>query len=387
MKYAYNEMYLEDAMENMGEMVDYYNALANADLSNWYQEYNGQAIHRIPSEHDGGLTVNHDVIYHAAGEGADVQAVLKKMIEAMILPRMEASDDRNYTITKYRLVDQPVIQIADNIWLVEHLRGYYAYEGFEGCATMEERLEYEEAISDGMLEFSIDGGDTSEFFYLLIEENGVYRLQYGVYLDDAEADNDSVPTAKNYQEAYTQIINEWIAENPDDADELKCSLVYFDEDDVPELVVKECIGVISMYTYYDGQVHLVMDEWGIGGGSIGYYYLPKANVMYNHDADMAGAQNWVYFGKMDENHEIVSYHDESLRYQYVTDMDGDGEARYDEWDGNTYFFYGEESISEEKFNSYMIGGTYEDLKESVVLPGYQDLYPNHTAEEILTQLR
>ena len=35
----------------------------------------------------------------------------------------------------------------------------------------------------------------------------------------------------------------------------------------------------------------------------------------------------------------------------------------------------------------MIGGTYEDLKESVVLPGYQDLYPNHTAEEILTQLR
>ena len=23
MKYAYNEMYLEDAMENMGEMVDY----------------------------------------------------------------------------------------------------------------------------------------------------------------------------------------------------------------------------------------------------------------------------------------------------------------------------------------------------------------------------
>jgi hypothetical protein len=186
---------------DMSDMVDYYNALANVELSKWYSAYNGETLHRIPGAEAGGLCVNHDVIYHAAGEGADVQAVLKKMIEAMILPRMEASASRSYTITKYRLVDQPVIQIADNIWLVEHLRGYYAFEGLEGCATMEERLEYEEATSDGMLEFSIDGGDTSEFFYLLIEENGVYRLQYGVYLDDAEADNDSVPTTKSYQEA------------------------------------------------------------------------------------------------------------------------------------------------------------------------------------------
>ena len=103
---------------------------------------------------------------------------------------------------------------------IEYLNGYYAYEGFDGLASMEERLEYEEATPDGMLEFSRDGGDVMEFFYLLIEENGVYRLQYGEYLDqveneDNEEDNVSTSTSMSYQEAYTQIINEWINAYPE----------------------------------------------------------------------------------------------------------------------------------------------------------------------------
>ncbi|MBO5097786.1 MAG: hypothetical protein J6B96_05680 [Agathobacter sp.] len=160
--------------------------IENEEVSKWFDTYNGETLQRIPGAEAGGLTVNHDVIYYAAGEGADVQAVLKKMIEAMILPRMEASEDRGYTITKYRLEDQPIVQIADNIWLVEYFNGYYAYEGIDGVASMSERLEYEELSSDGMLKFSVEGGDVMEFFYLLIEENGVYRLQYfsSMYWDE-----------------------------------------------------------------------------------------------------------------------------------------------------------------------------------------------------------
>ena len=372
---------------DMSEMVDYYNALANADLSKWYQEYNGQILQRIPGDGLASLATNKDVIYYAAGESADVQAVLKKMIEAMILPRMEASADRNYTITKYRLVDQPVIQIADNIWLIECLEGYYAYEGYDGVASMEERLEYEEVTSDGMLEFDRDGGDQSEFFYLLVEENGVYRLEYGYYLDDVEEDT-SVSTPTSYQEAYTQIINEWIDAYPEDVDELRFSLVYFDEDDIPELVAEPGYCCLSMYTYKNGQVHLVVDEWGYGaGGNPGYFYLPKKNVLYNHDADMAGAQNWMFFGKIDENNQLVSYYEESLRYQFITDLNGDGEESYYEWDGNTYYFYGEQEISGAEFETYLIGGTLKELQEDIfIFPEYVDLHPESSVAEILEEL-
>ena len=160
--------------------------IENEEISKWFDAYNGETLQRIPEIDDvSGPATNGDIIYYAAANGEDVQSVLKTMIEAMIIPRMEESDVREYTITKYAIEEQPIVQIADNIWLVEYLNGYYAYDGSD-LVTMEERLEYGELDrEDGLLPFERQGDD-SVFFYLLIEENGVYRLQYfsSMYWDE-----------------------------------------------------------------------------------------------------------------------------------------------------------------------------------------------------------
>ena len=160
--------------------------IENEEISKWFDAYNGETLQRIPEIDDvSGPATNDDIIYYAAANGEDVQSVLKTMIEAMIIPRMEESDVREYTITKYAIEEQPIVQISDNIWLVEYLNGYYAYDGSD-LVTMEERLEYGELDrEDGLLPFERQGDD-SVFFYLLIEENGVYRLQYfsSMYWDE-----------------------------------------------------------------------------------------------------------------------------------------------------------------------------------------------------------
>ncbi len=168
-------LYDLDCFEN----VVYLNNMLEDDLSKWFDEYNRDTLQRVPEGDDhSSISVNGDIIYYNAKNGEDVQSVLKTMIEAMIIPRMEPSQNRSYTITKYAIKEQPVVQISDHIWLVEYLSGYYAYEGVD-LVTMEERLEYDSSDrTDGLVSFEGDGGGTSEFFYLLIEEDGVYRLQY-----------------------------------------------------------------------------------------------------------------------------------------------------------------------------------------------------------------
>lgn len=169
------QVYLYD-LDCFGNVV-YLNNMLEYGISKWFDEYNGDMLQRISDDDHSSIAVNRDIIYYNAKDGEDVQSVLKTMIEAMIIPRMEDSENRYYTITKYAIEEQPIIQISEHIWLVEYLNGYYAYEGVD-LVTMEERLEYN-AIdrTDGLVSFERQG-DSSEFFYLLIEENGVYRLQY-----------------------------------------------------------------------------------------------------------------------------------------------------------------------------------------------------------------
>ncbi|MBQ8625122.1 MAG: hypothetical protein IJ419_02995 [Agathobacter sp.] len=153
-----------------------------SDFSEWYKDYNGEKIQRINEaleerQWDGGISTNDDIIYYDADENEDVQEALKAMIEAMIIPRMEPSDIRTYTITRYAIEDSPLIQISDNMWLVEYLNGYYDFEG-EDLVSMEVRLQYEaQPRPDGLVSFERQGGE-GESWYVLIEENGIYRLQY-----------------------------------------------------------------------------------------------------------------------------------------------------------------------------------------------------------------
>lgn len=149
-----------------------------ADLSKWFDAYNGQQWQVIESteqyEESHTVTGRKEIIYYRTNE-TDIQKVLHEMLTVMIDPLMEEAEGRYFTITKYELDEvQPLKQINENVWMLRIISGYYAYEGTD-MGTMEEVMEYEE-VKDGMIRFLAQGSD-GVFQYLLIREGNVYRLQ------------------------------------------------------------------------------------------------------------------------------------------------------------------------------------------------------------------
>lgn len=132
-------------------------------------------------------------------------------------------------------------------------------------------------------------------------------------------------------------------------------LIYFDNDSIPELVVGLDGYWVSMYTYdkKKAKVYNVMDQWGYGvGGNHGYEYLPKKNSLMNGDADYAGAEYHVFFGKM-KNHKIVNRNAKDLVIKYYIDKNKNGYPDADEYTEKPSYYYGNKKISKKKFNSYI----------------------------------
>ena len=66
--------------------------------------------------------------------------------------------------------------MEEHIWLVPYLNGYYKFDGTD-LVSYEYLLEdYGEHAINGCVPF-MSQGSHSQFWYLLIEKDGVYRLQ------------------------------------------------------------------------------------------------------------------------------------------------------------------------------------------------------------------
>ena len=79
----------------------------------------------------------------------------------------------------------------------------------------------------------------------------------------------------NWAQAYLSVIDE-VRENWD-LDRLDFSLLYVDDDDIPELVFGPGGYWVSVYTWQDGQVYTVMDQWAYGLWGRFYSYVPFQN--------------------------------------------------------------------------------------------------------------
>lgn len=144
-------------------------------------------------------------------------------------------------------------------------------------------------------------------------------------------------------------------------------LIYFNNDNIPELVVGIQGYWVSMYTYDKSKekVYAVIDNWGYGvGGNVGYSYLPKKNVLYNMNSDYAGAIRYVYYGKM-KKHEIVSRYSEELKIQYFKDKNGNGYPDDNEYTETPSYYYGDKKITKEQFDSYGFSGTYKNITGTI----------------------
>ena len=101
---------------------------------------------------------------------------------------------------------------------------------------------------------------------------------------------------KTYNDAYKAFITCKEVMRPGGLD---YRLIYFDEDDIPELVADTCGYGLSMYTFKDGYVSCLIDWWPYGaGGNAGYSYSPKHGKVSNFDQDGAGAIGYYSLGEI-----------------------------------------------------------------------------------------
>ena len=100
---------------------------------------------------------------------------------------------------------------------------------------------------------------------------------------------------------------------------MEYNLIYFDEDDTPELVAGVSGYWMSMFTYDEGQVYCLMNDWGYGAfGNTGYAYVPGKNSLRNYDADMGANNFYTTYMAVSEQHtmELVA----AIKYEnYLED--------------------------------------------------------------------
>ena len=187
----------------------------------------------------------------------------------------------------------------------------------------------------------------------------------------------------SYKKAYLDVVNAYWDRYQEDVEKMRFGLLYVDEDEIPELVLGTH-GQTCLWTYAQGTArNLFYNRLSGFAGVNGYYYLPKQNVLFFKD--QTGPDNGLYFEKIRDNEMLVNYYEEALEYKYIIDQNGDGQANPDEWDGNIYYFYGGEEITEEEFQSYIIGSVF--IPDALEPEGYEELYGDMTIEEILEVLK
>lgn len=159
---------------------------------------------------------------------------------------------------------------------------------------------------------------------------------------------------EDYREAYLSIgkLKEMESEG-----KIVYELVYFDEDDIPELVADYGGYFMSLYTYHDGRIYTLMDEWGYGAmGNSGYEYCPGKNSLRNYNADYAGLILYTTYCSVSAEYTM----DTVVSIKTVNFDDANGNGIPDEDEEETFGYYGADYIdgveaTAEECDSYSMG--------------------------------
>ena len=184
----------------------------------------------------------------------------------------------------------------------------------------------------------------------------------------ADTDTNTARGDENAQAAYAAAYIEKIRECENEEGGLEYGLIYVNEDDIPELVAGMNGYYVSVYSYSSGGLCTVMDGWPYGAmGNSGYEYIPGGNVVRNYNSDLAGAIVYEAYYRMDENLELQEYYSEVLSIWMFKDSNGNymvDEGEYDESNPEMYYYFGEQEITMEEYNGYVIQGDYEFISGS-----------------------
>ncbi|MGN0159795.1 MAG: hypothetical protein ACI4AQ_00220 [Lachnospiraceae bacterium] len=161
-----------------------------------------------------------------------------------------------------------------------------------------------------------------------------------------------------WMEAYVDKMTECMQEDPESSFEL----IYVDDDDIPELAAGRQGFYLSVFSYGPKGITTIVDQCVYGAmGIAGYEYSPRDNVMRVYDADFAGQIRWLDYWMIGEDKERKEFYEQALccsNYNEIYEM-SDGIEFNEE---TLYYFYGEEMITPEEYDSYLIDGDYRYIE-------------------------
>lgn len=178
--------------------------------------------------------------------------------------------------------------------------------------------------------------------------------------------SDSTGVIHEEQPDYIQGYADKIRECEEAAADLHYDLIYLDEDEIPELVVGQTGYNVSVYTFSSGKLYTIIEDWPYGAmGNAGYEYIPKKNVIRNENADLAGAILYISYDRVNGEHEIESYYEKTLSSWAFRDINhnyaiDDNEPITED----RYYYYGDQEITAEEYETYFIIGEYHWLQGS-----------------------
>jgi len=176
----------------------------------------------------------------------------------------------------------------------------------------------------------------------------------------------------SYQDAYEAVSR---LSELEKSQEEEYNLIYFDEDDIPELVVGLDGYYNSLYTYHDGTVYTLMDQWPYGAmGNAGYEYVPGKNSLLNYNTDYAGAILYTTYMAMNEQYDmelvaqITTYNFDDVNENGMPDENEEGSLGY----YSKSYINGKEASTEEC--------------EAYSLEGYEYIQVNMSVEDLKAAL-
>lgn len=195
-------------------------------------------------------------------------------------------------------------------------------------------------------------------------------------------DNDSLNIKDSeYAKEYIKIIDN--IEKDKDSDDITCDLIYFNNDNIPDLVIGNPGYWVSLYIYEDGNVYNLIDDWAYGVmGNAGYSYIEKKGIILNHNSDFAGAISIDSILILNSKNEFDGLHNISkgADIEKTDPMYEDVQKTLAETEG---YSYNEETISEQEYNDKLkeLSINPNDYSASKILEGSQ------TTAELKKQLK
>lgn len=158
----------------------------------------------------------------------------------------------------------------------------------------------------------------------------------------------------DYREAYLAAAK---LKEMESGGEYRYDLIYFDDDDLPELVVDDPGYHVSLYTYHDGRIYPIMYEWGYGAmGNAGYEYCPRKSSVRNYNADYAGLIFYTSYWTLSDGYML----DGVVTIETLNFDDANGNGIPDEDEEESYGYYNVSyidgvEVTVEEYESYSMG--------------------------------